>query len=589
MLGIKSVQRVVYFPGAADRMRSRSHGTGQIGLFNHLYVFLLFTCLVPFPRESAGEDRALRFQDVSRAVGLDFKHNSPLTPERHLHLFMGSGLGWLDYDGDDWPDLYFCQGAAWPPRKESDLTHSDQLFRNREGVFENVTEVCGLRNFEYSMGVAVGDFDSDGFPDLYVSSFGPDSLYRNNGDGTWSEIVGQPVLNDERWGASCTWADVDGDGDLDLYVTHYLQLDRENYPLCSHVELGRRYPGGCHPRHQKHEYDLLLRNNGDGTFADISKVAGLMAESPRAGLGVVACDFDDDGDQDFYVANDTVNNQLWVNKGDGTFTDDALVMGVAVNGLGFAEAGMGVVAGDIDGDGMADFFVTNYFNETNTLYRNDRVAFTDVTAAFGLAAPSRQRLGFGTSLIDANSDGWLDLFVANGHVQSYPPELDRHEPFAQLQQVFLNQQGTRFKEVSTEAGPYFQRPIVGRSSALADFNRDGKLDIAVLHLNGPAALLQNDHEDTGRALILRLVGVASNRDAIGARVEVRVGSRTIVRRCQGSQGYLSSDARRVHVGLGDAMQADSVTIRWPSGFRESFGTRPPGREYNLIEGRGVAN
>lgn len=552
-------------------------------------LLLLIGCLAVLPQELAGQDGGIRFSDVSQETGLRFTHYAPLTPERHLHLFMGSGLGWLDYDGDDWPDLYLCQGAAWPPRQESNLARSDQLFRNRHGTFENVTEVCGLRNFEYSMGAAVGDFDSDGFPDLYVTSFGPNSLYRNNGDGTWTEVVGQPALNDGRFGASCTWADIEGDGDLDLYVTNYLQMDRADYPLCSHVELGRRYPGGCHPRYQKHEYDLLLRNNGDGTFDDVSAASGLLAESPRAGLGVVVCDFDEDGDQDFYVANDTVNNQLWINAGDGTFTDDALLMGVAVNGLGVAEAGMGVAAGDVDGDGMTDLFVTNYFNETNTLYRNDRVAFTDVTAEFGLAAPSRQRLGFGTSLVDANNDGWLDLFVANGHVQSYPPELDRREPFAQLPQVFLNQRGARFQEVSAEAGPYFQRATVGRSSGLADFNRDGRLDIAVLHLNGPAALLQNLDEAAGRSLTLRLVGTASNRDAIGARVEVRIGDRTIVRSCQGSQGYLATDDRRIPVGLGDAMQADTVSIRWPSGTRESWKLLRTGQTHNLIEGRGVAN
>ncbi len=570
-------------------MRQSSHNSGRISTFGGLHALLTIAWLIPFPHESAGQEGRIHFSDVAQDAGLDFKHYAPLTPERHLHLFMGSGLAWLDYDGDDWPDLYFCQGAAWPPRKESDPARSNQLFRNRDSTFVNATGACGLLNFEYSMGATAGDFDNDGFPDLYVTSFGPNSLYRNNGDGTWSEVVGQPVLNDQRFGASGTWADIEGDGDLDLYVTNYLQLDLDSYPLCSHVELGRRYPGGCHPRYQKHEHDLLLRNNGDGTFEDISAASGLLAESPRAGLGVVVSDFDEDGDQDFYVANDTVNNQLWINAGDGTFTDDALLMGVAVNGLGVAEAGMGVAAGDVDGDGMTDLFVTNYFNETNTLYRNDRLAFTDVTAAFGLAAPSRQRLGFGTSLVDANNDGWLDLFVANGHVQSYPAELQRHTPFEQLPQIFLNQQGTRFQEVSAESGPYFQRAIVGRSAGLADFNRDGRLDIAVLHLNGPAALLQSDTEVAGQSLTLKLMGVTSNRDAIGASVEVHAAGRRIVRLCQGSQGYLSTDSRRVHVGLGKAMQADSVTIRWPSGSRETWRGLRCGEAHNLIEGRGGAN
>ena len=558
-----------------------------------LLVVLLPLMVLP-ERECAAQSREIVFTDVAKAVGLEFQHYSPLTPERHLHLFMGSGLGWLDHDLDGWPDLYCCQGAAWPARPETSLARSNQLFRNRQGQFENVTSVCGLKNFEYSMGVAVGDFDNDGFPDLYVSSFGPDSLYRNHGDGTWSEVIGQPVLNDERFSASCTWTDIDGDGDLDLYVTNYLKLDRANYPLCSSVEGGKRIPGGCHPHYQPHEHDLLIRNEGDGTFSDISKAAGLLAETPRAGLGVVAGDFDEDGDQDFYVANDTVNNQLWMNSGQGTFTDEAVTMGVAVNGLGVAGAGMGLAAGDVDGDGLTDLFVTNYFNETNTLYRNDRVAFTDVSAEFGLAAPSRQRLGFGTSLLDANHDGWLDLFIANGHVQSYPPELDRRAPFAQLQQLFLNQQGVRFQEVSAKAGPYFLKPVVGRSSAVADFNRDGRADLAVLHLNGPVAVLRNEFAGPARSLSLRLIGRTGNRDAIGARVELRIGDRTLVRFCQGSQGYLSTDERLVRFGLGEASQVDAVTVRWPSGKQETWGElsagqMPAGQTRTLWEGTGVAN
>ncbi len=249
---------------------------------------------------------------------------------------------------------------------------------------------------------------------------------------------------------------------------------------------------------------------------------------------------------------------------------------------------MGIAAGDIDGDGRIDLFVTNYFNETNTLYRNDSVAFTEVTAEFGLAAPSRQRLGFGTSLLDANNDGWLDLIVTNGHVQSYPPELDRHSPFAQRPQMFLNQQGTRFQEVSTDAGAYFQQAIVGRSTALADFNRDGRIDIAVQHLNGPAALLRNDSDSSGQWLTLKLIGVVSNRDALGARVEVSIGERRIVRTCQGSSGYLSTHDRPVPIGLGAAPRADSIAVRWPSGRRESWGPLASGQTHRLIEGQGHA-
>lgn len=529
----------------------------------------------------------IHFQNVAGDVGLKFMHYSPLTPERHLHLFMGSGLAWCDYDRDGWPDLYFGQGAAWPPVADHSPGHSNQLFRNVQGRFQNVTDVAGLSCFGYSMGIAVGDYDSDGFLDFYVSAYGPNRLFRNRGDGTWTEVTDQPLLNDRRFGASCTWADIDGDGDLDLYVTNYLQLDPANYPLCSEMVNGKRYSGGCHPRYQQHESDLLLINLGDGTFADGTKAAGLLAETPRAGLGVVAYDFDEDGDQDFYVANDTVNNQLWLNSGKGTFTDDALVMGVAVNGLGVAEASMGIAAGDVDGDGRIDLFVTNYFNETNTFYRNDQAAFTDVTAEYGLAAASQQRLGFGTSFFDPDNDGWLDLIVVNGHVQSYPPERNRHEPFAQLPQVFRSQQGARFQEISSEAGLYFQQEFVGRATALADYDRDGRIDVAIQHLNGPVALLTNDASKVGHSLTLRLIGVESNRDALGARLEIVVGARKIVRVILGSTSYLSCDDRELLVGIGEAVQAETVTVRWPSGRKESFGPFVHAQTHILIEGRGV--
>lgn len=558
-----------------------------IAIIRWLTRSALTVCLLFAATEALGQRTGVGFKNVAEAVGLDFTHYSPLSPERHLHLFMGSGLAWCDYDGDEWPDLYLCQGAAWPRPADQNPAHSNQLFRNVRGRLQNVTECARLPCFGYSMGICVGDYDSDGFSDIYVSSYGPNRFFRNLGDGTWVEVTDQPVLNDPRFGASCTWADIDGDGDLDLYVANYLKLDPAKYPLCSYMENGKRYAGGCHPRHQQHEYDLLLNNCGDGAFTDVTETSGLLTETPRAGLGVVAYDFDEDGDQDFYVANDTVNNQLWVNSGNGTFTDDALVMGVGVNGHGFAGAGMGVAAGDVDGDGRIDLFVTNYFNEANTLYRNDRAAFTDVTAEYGLAAPSLRRLGFGTSFFDADNDGWLDLIVANGHVQHYPPERDRREPFAQLPQFFRNQVGARFQEESSSAGAYFQQTVVGRSTALADYDRDGRVDIAVQHLNGPAALLKNDAADVGRSLTLRLVGVRSNRDAIGARVEVRVGDRKIVRVIFGSNGYLSCDDRRLVIGVGAAEQADDVMIRWPSGRQESSGPLSGGKTHYLIEGQGV--
>lgn len=558
---------------------------GFIGRSSGLAILLI--CLM-LCRSTFAQDAKLQFTNVTGDWKLDFQHYSPLTPERHLHLFMGSGLAWIDHDRDDSPDLFLCQGAAFPTVKTEKRENSDQLFRNRNGSFENITELAGLWNFDYSMGTAVGDYDNDGFQDLYVSSYGPNHLYKNNGDGTWSEIGDQPVLNDTRFGASCTWADIDADGDLDLYVTNYLRLPPDDYPLCSHEEGGKRYAGSCHPRFQKHEYDILYRNNGDGTFRDISQEAGLMSETSRAGLGVFVFDPDDDRDLDVYIANDTVHNQLWINNGHGVFVDDALVMGVAVNGFGVAQAGMGVNGGDIDGDGRIDLFVTNYFNETNTLYRNDGFAFTDVTAEYGLGAPSLQRLGFGTSFVDVNNDGWLDIFVANGHVQSYPPELERHTPFAQLPQLFLNRNGQRFDEISPEAGAYFQKRVVGRSSGIADFDRDGRTDLAILHLNDAAAVLRNDSQSENYSVTIELIGTRSDREAIGAFMEAKLGDRRIVRLCNGSVSYLANDERRTQIGVANQTILDSVTVRWPSGLTESWRSLGTSGVHKLIEGRGDA-
>ncbi len=548
-----------------------------------------------------GQESQIRFNDVAEAAGIRFQHHSPLSPERHIHLFMGSGLAWTDYDRDGRPDLFFCQGRAWN-KNDNDTQHkptrSNQLFRNlRDGTFTDVTQAAGFADVRYSMGVAVGDYDNDGFSDLYVSNFGRNAFYRNNGDGTFTEQAAKLGLDDERYGASCTWADIDGDGNLDLFVVNYLKIDRNNYPLCHHKEAGLKLAASCHPRYLPAEFDILYHNEGDGRFTDVSQQSGLRKGQARQGLGIIAADLDGDNDVDFYVANDSVPNQLWVNQGDGTFRDRGILSGTAVNRTGRWEAGMGVVAGDVDGDGRFDLFVTNYFRETNTLYRNEGANFfLDVTDEVGLAAPSRLVLSFGTSLLDADNDGWLDLFVANGHVQDRFERFGRNEPFAQLPQFFRNDRGRRFQEVSRKVGDYFRRKVVGRGSAAADFDRDGRCDLAVLHLNGAAALLRNESESIGKSLQVQLVGISSNRDAIGAVVEVTVGKRRLLRSRIGSSSYLSCDEGPLLIGIGESRTVDRLSVRWPSGRREHWPAVPADGPavpadgpLRLIEGTGVAD
>lgn len=559
-------------------------------LISAFCLSLILLCDGGNPASAEEPAAEIQLQDVTAAVQLEFQHRSPLTVKRHLHLIMGSGVGWLDYDNDGFPDLFCAQGENWQSslrkKQVTELEWSHRLFRNREGQqFQDVTEAAGLTGFGYGMGIAVGDFNHDGFEDLYVSLFGRNQLFCNNGDGTFTNISQSAHVDHPGYGASCTWSDLNGDGLLDLYIANYLEIDREHYPICSRRVDGSRFYFVCHPRYVPGEFDVIYRNLGNGKFLDISQQAGLHSETPRQGLGVFAADYDRDGDQDLYVANDSVANQLWVNDGHGHFTDQALIAGLAFNRAGDREAGMGLAGADYNGDGMLDLFVTNYFGETNTLYRNEgALFFLDVTDETGLAAPSRVRLGFGTSFVDLNNDGWEDLFVANGHVHDRLAQLGKSEPFEQEPQLFYNESGKRFREISGSAGAFFQTRQVGRGSAVADFNRDGLADLAVSHLNQKLVLLQNQSRTKGQSLSLKLIGTAGNRSAIGAILEIRAGTRNLLRLRKGSSSYLSSDESRILTGLGNHQAPVTVKVNWAGGKSEIWTGLEPGKHYTLIEG-----
>ena len=560
-----------------------------LAAFCGLLLFLMNCSLFAEEKPSA-----ISFQDVTNAAQIAFQHRSPVTVKRHLHLMMGSGVGWIDFDRDGYPDLYCAQGEAWSnvELKQSqpvDIALSNRLYWNRRNSqFQDVTAVSGLTVLNYSMGIAVGDYNHDGFDDLYVSAFGRNLLYCNQGDGTFSEVSSAAHVDDPGYGASCTWADLNGDGLLDLYVVNYLEIDRDHYPICSRRVDGARVYFICHPRYVPGQYDVVYLNLGNGAFLDISQKAGLHSEPARQGLGVFAADFDQDGDMDLYVANDSVANQLWINDGQGVFTDQALVAGLAFNRTGDREAGMGLAGADYNGDGEVDLFVTNYFGETNTLYRNEgALFFLDVTDETGLAAPSRARLGFGTSFLDANNDGWEDLFVTNGHVHDRLSQLGKTEPYEQEPQLFLNLAGSRFADVSRQSGEFFQTKQVGRGCAVADFNQDGLVDLAISHLDERLVLLENRSQRTHSSLALQLVGTTSNRSAIGAVVEVACDSRRITRLRKGSSSYLSADEAWLTCGLGDCRSEVSVKVRWPGGKTENWTGLQPGGRYTLIEGTSV--
>jgi hypothetical protein len=534
-----------------------------------------------------------RFEDVAGASGIRFHHYSPLTEERHTHLVYGSGLGWGDFDHDGWPDLYCCQGAAYVVHEAMadgsvPATPSNRLFHNQQdGSFTDITQAAGLHDERYSMGIAVADYDNDGFADFCVTGHEENVLHRNNGDGTFSQVELPRQTSAGRLSTACAWADVDVDGNLDLFIANYARLGPDDYPICQHTEAGKTLHVVCHPHQLEAMPDLLFRNCGDGRFADVSAKAGITAEEARTGLGAVAADLDQDGDIDIYVTNDARPNHLWENQGEGSFVDVGQISGTAVNGQGAREAGMGIAVGDIDRDGRFDLLACNFYSETNTFYRNEgALFFLDVTDEMGLGAPSRPRLTFSPCFVDFDNNGWLDLLTVNGHVHDRLHEFDRNEPFAQAPQVFENERGTRFREVSTGSGRFFTEPRVARGLAVADYDRDGDVDAAISHLNGPTALLRNDTPNSGGWLQMELTGIQSNRDGVGAVIRIEVGQQVLVRCRQAGTSYLSCDEGRLFVGAGDAGQTEQVSIRWPSGREECWKDVPINTCRRFVEGSG---
>jgi hypothetical protein len=524
----------------------------------------------------------LRFRDVSGEAGLTVPHFNAADGRFRLVETMGSGVGLLDFDGDGWLDVFVAQGAPIP-RDPADHRDAAQLYRNnRDGTFTDVARTAGVAFEGFAQGVAVGDYDGDGHPDLYISGFGRGALYHNRGDATFEDVTEMAGVASPGWATSCAFADLDGDGDLDLYVVHYLAgtVDSRGRPTVNCDAMPGTI-GYCPPGAFAAEPDALYRNNGDGTFTDASRAAGI--DSPAGnGLGLAIADLDDDGRLDIFVANDRTPNLLFRNLGGLKFAEVGLAWGVALNESGLLRAGMGVAAGDADGDGRIDLLVTNFYEEGSTLYRNAAPGqFQVATSRAGLLVPSRDRLGFGTAFLDADNDGHLDLFVANGHINDVRP---LGMPYAMEPQLFRNDGRGRFRDVSDRAGPTFREPVLGRGAAVGDLDNDGDVDIVVTHLGRPPALLSNETVPRGGALRLTLVARAPGRTPIGARVTVRAGSQALSRVVAGGASYLSAGDTQVHVGLGQAARADSVEVHWPSGRVESWDHLPAGSDLLIEEG-----
>jgi len=523
-----------------------------------------------------------RFELVRGATGLDVVQICGNHDADFIIDTVGSGGAWLDYDGDGDPDLYLAQGASRnEPQGPPDLLLRNDGDPDGDGVprFVDVSEAAGLGDRLWSFGVAVADYDNDGDPDIYLTNWGPNRLYRNNGDGTFTELGGPAGVDHDGWGLSAIWSDTDLDGDLDLYVTNYVVFDFDRYP--SRGVAGKKGEPPCRwrnlevmcgPRNLEPEPDVLYRNDGDPdgdgipVFVEVTREAGLVPVEALYAMAALFFDGDGDGDEDLYVANDSLVNTYFINNADGTFEEATLLSGLAFNEQGHEQAGMGIAAADFNRDGRLDLAVTNFSHDHDTLYRNDgNNTFTDVSYPAGIASASFFTLAWGVVFDDFDHDGWDDLYMAHGHVY---PEVDQSEAgtsYAQANSVFRDLGGGVFEEVSATAGSGLEPVENSRSALPADIDGDGDIDLLITNLNAPPHLLRNDGAD-GHWLQIRLHGTRSTRDGIGAVVTVVTGPRRHTRAVTRTASYLGSTIPIAHFGLGEADRVDRVEVRWPSGL-----------------------
>jgi hypothetical protein len=536
------------------------------------------------------EPSPFRFTDIAEAVGLDFKHFSGMTADKHFPTANGSGVAILDYDGDGLLDIYFATATLLP--LGTAIEGPNRLYRNLgNGKFEDVTEKSGLGFRGFCHGILVGDIDNDGDPDVFLCNYGSNVLYENLGDGTFRDISKAAGIDAPNWSSSGAFLDYDNDGDLDLYVANYgvWKLPEDDLFCGDRKRNIRMY---CSPRSIRTTRHILYRNNGNRTFTDVTESAGL-GRTDGHGFGVVAADLDGDGKIDLWVANDMNPKFLFLNNGDGTFRDETDLSGAALDANGNAQAGMGVDAEDIDGDGRPELFATHFQNEYNTLYQNlGKGKFFDQTPGFGLAADSIPYVGWGCGLVDFNNDGWPDCFVTNGHVDDNRDKLYGTPPdYEEPDLLYLNvgigtppEQGRRFRLATRDVGPYFDGKHVGRGVAFGDIDNDGDIDIVVNHKDGRPALLRNDTPaESNRWVRLKLVGTKSNRDAIGAKIEVHVGPRVIYRQKKGGVSMMSSHDPRLLIGLGDTSEVARLVVRWPSGRVSELEHLATNQEYEITE------
>jgi len=537
----------------------------------------------------AGSDPGFRLTNVTASAGIQFQHNSGAFGGKYLPETLGSGCAFLDYDSDGWQDILLVNGMDWPGHSKQRSTL--KLYRNnRNGTFSDVTRAAGLDIELYGMGVAVGDYNNDGFPDIFISCVGQSRLFHNTGKGTFIDVTKQSgLLGQQGFSTSALWFDYDRDGLLDLFVCNYVRWSPEHDVFCS---LDGTHKSYCTPEAYRGDTCWLFHNRGNGTFEDVTAASGIFDSSSKS-LGVAMFDYDQDGWPDLLVANDTQPNKLYKNLRNGKFKDVGVEAGLAFSTEGKARAGMGVDTGDFENTGKVGVAITNFDNEMIGLYHSTAAGaagvgtYDDMAVPSGMGAASRSTLGFGCAFFDANLDGWLDLAVANGHIDETVRNIRGNVGYAQAPQLFLNQRGGKFRDVAAEVAGGFATPIVGRGLAYGDFDRDGDLDLLMTTNNGPAYLYRNDQTGGNRSIRFQLSGTKSNRDAIGATVKIYSGGLTQSRVVRGGSSYLSQSELPVTFGVGKNEKIERVTVDWPSGTSEEYKDLATGRAYELIESKGV--
>ena len=563
-------------------------------LLYQLLVLLVFGPPVVSTGQSAPKSSrppGFQFVDITKASKIHFEHvTSP--DKKYLIESMSGGVLLLDYDQDGWLDIYFTNSPTVEGALRGQKARSALYRNNHDGTFTDVAEKAGVAYPCWAMGGAVADYDNDGWPDILVTCEEGLVLYHNNGNGTFTDVTKQAHLTDPRWTTGAAFADYDGDGFVDLMVSRYVEFDLKNLPkfgvgaTCHY----RGIPVQCGPRGMKGVGDSLYRNNGDGTFTDVSKSAGVDDASGYYGLGVLWSDFNDDGRPDLFIADDSTPNYLYRNDANGHFTDVSFISGTAVSRDGGEMAGMGVAACDFNHTGRFSIYVTDFEDQSNTLYRNDgAMTFTEASYETGVGAATVPYLGWGVGCVDFDNDGWQDLFIVNGHVYPQVDSLAAGAKYKERKLVFLNQGNGTFRDVSNFLGSAIARQDPSRGAAFGDLDNDGRMDVVVENVDGMPMVLHNEGTSKNHWITFQLAGTKSNRAAIGARIKLSAGEISQVDEVRSGGSYLSQNDLRVHFGLGSATKVDSVEIRWPSGTVDMLKNLAPDKFYAILEGKGLVD